>query len=155
MVKHFLCCLLVLTGLLGQAAANPEEALPTSLPGVSVLTAEEIVRAGNNAIIIDTRPLHDYLAARIPGSLHIPYKEHSPRRLDYDASLDNPQGFLKRLHKFVPHRETPVVFYCNGTACWKSFKSARAALKDGYTQVRWLRGGIVEWQKKNLPTDSQ
>ena len=43
-----------------------------------------------------------------------------------------------------------LVFGCNGPECWKSHKASIAALKAGYKNVNWFRGGLPEWRAAGL-----
>ncbi len=50
------------------------------------------------------------------------------------------------------NKNVPLVFYCQNTYCWMSYNAALRAIKMGFTQVLWYRGGIEAWQKAGLPT---
>jgi rhodanese-related sulfurtransferase len=127
------------------------EALPLSVPGVLLVSAKEVSELPPAAKLVDVRPLHDHFSARIPNSLHIAYRERSVRTQAFDPSVDDVPAFLTRLHKLIPDRKSYVVLYCNGLQCWKSYKAATAAVKDGYQHIGWFRGGIAEWEMKGLP----
>jgi rhodanese-related sulfurtransferase len=88
----------------------------------------------------------EYQARHPRGAINLPYGEKSLKEIDYDAKKDQFPG-LATLGK-----NDPVVFFCNGAECWKSFKASKAARDAGYTQVYWLRGGMPEWSAQNLPT---
>lgn len=150
-IQYFAPLLLILA--LPQSWA--EDALPSAISGVKILSAAQVAGLPSNVKVIDTRPLHDYLAAHIPGSLHIAYKEQSEHRINYDAAPDNVPAFLLRLHKLVPDQRAPLVLYCNGGTCWKSYKAILAIKTDGYTNIAWLRGGMAEWISEKLPVDSR
>lgn len=137
----------------GVSAANDD--VPLNLVGASVIAAEQARALAGKARFIDTRILHDYLAGHLPGAVHIHYKERSARSAGFDPALDDVPAFVARLRKFVPERSTPLVFYCNGVSCWKSYKGARAALHDGYRQIYWFRGGMKEWQERRFETASE
>lgn len=136
------------------ASGMAGERLPVTLAGANLISAKEVSALPAQAKIVDVRPIHDYLSSRIPNSLHISYRERSIRAAIFDSSLDDVDVFLKRLHKFVPNKETHVVMYCNGLQCWKSYKAASAAIKDGYRHISWFRGGIVEWEAQGFTVHS-
>ena len=50
------------------------------------------------------------------------------------------------------NRGLPLVLYCQSTQCWMSYNAALRAIRLGYTQVHWYRGGIEAWQAAGLPT---
>ena len=148
--KTFLLLLCFFT--LHGGVCNANDDVPPSLDSVSVVSADQVRDMTGKAQIVDTRILHDYLAGHIPTALHIQYKENSAREVNFDPLQDDVPAFLTRLNKFIPDKLSAVVFYCNGLSCWKSYKGARAALKDGYRHVFWFRGGISEWQDRRFET---
>lgn len=44
-----------------------------------------------------------------------------------------------------------IVTYCQGVQCWGSYNAALRAIKLGYSNVHWYRGGIEAWQQAGLP----
>jgi rhodanese-related sulfurtransferase len=46
-----------------------------------------------------------------------------------------------------------MVFYCNGSPCWRGYKGADAAIKAGYKKVSWFRDGLPAWESKGFPTE--
>lgn len=147
--------LLGLFMMLCGAAVLAGDEVPAGLPGAQTVDARQARELAREARYIDTRVLHDFLAGHLPGALHVHYRERSGRTPAFDAAQDDVPGFLGRLRKYVPQRTTPLVFYCNGVSCWKSYKGARAALGDGYRRVYWLRGGLAEWQGQDYEVVSE
>lgn len=47
--------------------------------------------------------------------------------------------------------DTPLVFYCAGPECWMSYNAAVRAIRLGYRNVVWYRGGLEAWQRAGLP----
>lgn len=43
--------------------------------------------------------------------------------------------------------DVPLVFYCGGPQCWMSYNAALRAIKLGYRNVLWYRGGMEAWQR--------
>jgi len=122
---------------------------PNSLPGATVITAEKarsMVEKG--VLIVDARVANEYVEEHIAGARNIPYKEKSAKSVDFDARQDRFD-----LAKLPPDKNTPVIFYCNGSECWKSYKSCVTAIKGGYRNVYWLRGGIPEWKSKGYAVE--
>lgn len=138
-----------LVGLIVIALPVPALAVtltPESLPGVTVVTAEKaksMVEKG--VLIVDTRVANEYVEEHIKGAMNIPYKEKSAKSVNFDAKQDSFD-----LSKLPADKNTPVIFYCNAGECWKSYKSSMAAVKAGYKNVYWLRGGIPEWKTKGF-----
>ncbi len=121
------------------------------LAGVKVVDVRAVTAlASHGARLIDTRAIHDFLAGHLPQAQHVDYKERSIRDAGFDANDDDVPTFLRRLRKFT-NADRPVIFYCNGPACWKSYKAAVAARKAGYRDVYWFRGGVSEWKQEGKP----
>lgn len=115
---------------------------PRQLPGAKVVDAgavAELMRAG--AVYIDTRTEAEFKAGHVPQARLVPYVEKSAKDTDFDAKLD-----AFDLAKLPQDKGAPIIFACNGAECWKSYKASLVALKAGYRQVHWFRGGFPEWR---------
>jgi ABC-type phosphate/phosphonate transport system substrate-binding protein/rhodanese-related sulfurtransferase len=122
---------------------------PRILDGAKIVTAEEaaaLIKQG--APIYDTRNKEEYTDRHIKGAKLVPYGEKSKKEVDFDASQDKFD-----LAQIPQDKNAPVIFACNGAECWKSYKASVAAIKSGYKQVYWFRGGFPEWRAKGLPTE--
>ena len=146
----------ILYGLFGFAVlAFPTVALssgaetPDSIPGATVVTAEKAkAMMDSGVLMVDTRVANEYVEQHIKGAISIPYKEKSDKSVHFDARQDSFD-----LAKLPTDKNKSVIFYCNAGECWKSYKSSVAAVKAGYTNVYWLRGGIPEWKSKGLAVE--
>lgn len=139
-----IACAWLLAGA-GLALAND---VPPTLAGVTLVTAEQarkLIDAGTPAI--DTRVGNEYADAHIKGAKNVPYKEKSAKTPGFNAKED--QFDLAKL----PDRSAPVIFYCNGPECWKSYKASKVAVEAGWSRVHWLRGGFPEWKAKGYPVE--
>jgi rhodanese-related sulfurtransferase len=122
---------------------------PRSLQGVTIVSAEEAAEMMKKGIpLYDTRVEEEHREGHIKGAKWLPYGEKSAKEVGFDASKD--RFDIDR----ITDKSAPVVFACNGPECWKSYKSCVAALKAGYTQVYWFRGGFPEWASKGYPVES-
>jgi rhodanese-related sulfurtransferase len=99
-------------------------------------------------LVVDARVANEYAEAHIKGAKSIPYKEKSVKAREFDSSLDSFD-----LAKLPASKAAPVIFYCNGTECWKSYKASVVSVRAGYTKVYWLRTGIPDWKSKGLPIE--
>lgn len=141
----FLSVLLLAAGLTGPALAADN---PTSLAGTKVVNAAEAKKLiDNGATAIDTRVAAEYAEKSIRNAKNVPYKEKSAKDIKFDASQDQFD-----LSKLPADKAAPMVLFCNGPECWKSYKASVAAVKAGYSQINWFRGGMPEWIKAGLPT---
>lgn len=123
---------------------------PRALTGAKVVDAAAVaLELQKGSRYVDTRTEAEFKAGHIPGAVLVPYIEKSAKDADYDAQLD--QFDLAGLGK---DRKAALIFGCNGAECWKSFKASQAALKAGYTNVQWFRGGFPEWRSAGLKIDA-
>lgn len=137
---------LLLVAAAGAAAAADT---PATLPGVTVITAEQARKMVDGGVpIIDTRVANEYVQEHIKGAKSVPYKEKSAKDVKFDPKEDSFE-----LAKLPAAKSAPVIFYCNAGECWKSYKASKVAVEAGWTKVHWLRGGIPEWKSKGYPVD--
>lgn len=138
------CAALLALSLFANANVLADET-PTSLAGVTVVSADEAKQwQDRGAPMIDTR---EYAPKTVLGAITVPYKEKSGREEGFDPSHD--EFDMTRL---PADKNAALVFFCNAGECWKSYKASMAALKAGYTQIKWMRGGFPEWLARGLPT---
>ncbi|MCX7892611.1 MAG: PhnD/SsuA/transferrin family substrate-binding protein [Burkholderiales bacterium] len=120
---------------------------PTVIGGAQRVGAEEVVELmKRGATLVDTRSADEYRDAHIRGAKLVPYHEKSRKEIDFDAKADSFE-----LQAALPDKAAPVIFACNGAECWKSYKAATVAVRAGYKNVYWFRGGFPEWKQKDLP----
>ena len=48
-------------------------------------------------------------------------------------------------------RSRLIVTYCAGVECWGSYNAALRAIRMGYSNVHWYRGGMEAWGQAGLP----
>ncbi len=124
---------------------------PTSLPGVSRITAREAqTLLAQGATLVDTRTEKEFKTKRIRGAVFAAYVEKSLKDVAFNAAQDDFQA-LDKLPQL--DKAQPVIFACNGAECWKSYKAAKVAAAKGFKSVYWLRGGLPEWDAMGLPTE--
>lgn len=123
--------------------------VPGNLPGAAIVTAENVKRLlDSGVLVVDTRVGNEYAESHIKGAVNVPYKEKSEKSRKFDSRMD--QFDLSRL---PADKNAPIVFYCNAGECWKSYKASLVAIRNGYKQVYWFRGGYPEWKEKGLPVE--
>ncbi len=122
----------------GYASATPAAKSPDKIPGTTKVSAEEVIDLAEklpDLLIIDARIQTDRKQGFIEGSVSLP-----------DIKTN-----CKSLARIIPAKAAPVLFYCNGVKCGRSVKSSKRAVKCGYTNIYWFRGGFEEWKNKNFP----
>lgn len=130
-----LCLLLILSS--GSAIAE-KETVPEQIEGATKISAEELIALAETVpelIIIDARISKDRTHGYIEGSI----------------SLPNTKTDCATLSKTVKALNSPTVYYCNGPKCGRSAKSINIALKCGYHNIYWYRGGFEDWKDQNYP----
>lgn len=149
MLKRSYLKLILSAALIGGVSLSVMAAdTPASLAGAKVVKADEAKKlADAGAAMIDTRVATENAEKTIKGSKNVVYKEKSAKAVNFDASADQFD-----LAKLPSDKAAPIVFFCNGPECWKSYKGSTAALKAGYSKVFWFRGGMPEWVAAGLPT---
>jgi sulfur-carrier protein adenylyltransferase/sulfurtransferase len=101
------------------------------------VTAQELkaqIDRGADIFILDVREPNEYQICRIPGSTLIPLGEVAARSAELDPSRD-------------------IVVNCKVGG--RSAKAVALLQDRGFTRVRNLKGGILEWIDKVDPTQSK
>ncbi|HEC30122.1 MAG TPA: rhodanese-like domain-containing protein [Gammaproteobacteria bacterium] len=135
--SQILLCFILIAGMQSSIFAEKKLA-PENIPGTTRVSAEEVLDLFgkiDDLLIIDARIRMDRKHGYIEGSISLPDVETN----------------CATLKKLIKKKDSPVLFYCNGIKCGRSVKSSRVALKCGYNNIYWFRGGFEEWKSKNLP----
>lgn len=132
-----------------KSVASMLNTTPTSLPGAKIISASEardLIAKG--VPVYDVRVEDEYRKAHVPGAILVPYKEGSAKEVGFDPGDD--QFALNKLPK---DKNAPFMMYCDGTICWKSYKSAVMAIQAGWKNIYWFRGGFPEWKEAGFPVE--
>jgi rhodanese-related sulfurtransferase len=126
------------------------EPTPLVLEGGRVISAAEAraIMAEGTASVFDTRYPINYGRGHLPSAISLPYKGRSANRVGFNAAVDHID-----LSKLPAWKDATVVFYSHGITGWKSYKAAVLAIRAGYRNVLWMRGGIAEWKAKGYPVE--
>jgi rhodanese-related sulfurtransferase len=141
---------LSLTGVLtlSMQPALAAEDLPQAIPGgtmVSVDQAKALFDKGT--LFVDARVAAEYADKHIKGAINVPFKEEFPKVSKTGS------GDKFDLSKVPGDKNKVMVFYCNGSPCWKGYKAAEVTIKAGYKKVHWLRDGMPAWEGKGFPAE--
>ncbi len=121
---------------------------PQEIPGGKVIKAEELARK----LEASRPPLVVSSIGGALGPLGTVDLSYSTEGGTYtDATQQRLEQDLKRLTDGDESRE--LVFYCHHAKCWMSYNSALRAIKLGYKNVYWFRGGLNAWAVKGYPMD--
>ncbi len=125
-----------------------EEETPNAIPGGTFVNADQAkAQFDKGAVFVDARVPAEYAEKHIKGAISVVYKETHKKvaKLDPKDSFD--------LTKLPADKSKAMVFYCNGSPCWRGYKGADAAIKAGYKKVSWFRDGLPAWEAKGFPTE--
>ncbi len=114
------------------------------IPGVAEITADELyelIQSDNTPLMIDTRDRVEFYAAEgswrkyghIEGARNIPIFELTSNLTDLSS-----------------FKETEIVTFCPGGGM--SLVAAEIMVKAGFTDVKSLKGGMDDWDRKGYPT---
>jgi PQQ-dependent catabolism-associated CXXCW motif protein len=69
-----------------------------------------------------------------------------------DMSREEEKRFAAAIAGFAGgDRNRPIVFFCVDAECWLSYNAALRAIKLGYTNIIWYRGGVAAWRQGGNP----
>ena len=120
-------------------------ATPTSIPGGHVITTEALVGFSRNALLIDA--WQDRYHPTVPGAIRM-WGAGAPGNFNDQVQSYFQQGLAMRTNN---NPQQPLVFFCRGVQCWESYNAALRALRMGYREVYWYRGGLDAWRAAGLP----
>ncbi|XRQ09135.1 ArsR/SmtB family transcription factor [Actinomadura welshii] len=103
--------------------------------GAEITRAELRARAeAGDVVVLDVRPMPEYLAGHIPGAVCIPVGELADRISELPAA-------------------TEIVVYCRGEYCVLAYDAVRLLTDRGRRAIR-LRDGMLEWRLAGMPVDT-
>lgn len=114
------------------------------LPGVSEITADELhdrIQSNNTPLMIDTRDRVEFYAAE--GSWRKYGHIEGARNIPIFELTDN-------LVNLSPFKEKEIITFCPGGGM--SLVAAEIMVKAGFTDVKSLKRGMDDWDRKGYPT---
>ena len=99
-----------------------------------LIEINDLNKSIGNYIVVDVRSPFEYSVLHIQGAINVP--------VDDDK-------FLAISQKTSAEGGKPLLFYCNGKTCEKSYVAGNKALKGGFKDFMVYDGGIGEWAKTN------
>lgn len=137
-----LCVCFMFTGIVPGVVHALTIPTPTVLPGGKIITAldAKTLLDSKGAVFYDARRSIRYAEGHLSGATNLPYVQNSAETATFDATVDQ-----FSLSSLPTNKAAAIVFYSNSSNGWKSFKAAVQAIRQGYTDVRWLRNGLAGW----------
>lgn len=131
--------ILLLTLLCLQApawSADREWRSPESVDGAITTSLDQAkVLFDEGAVFIDVRNPRYYSRGHIVGAYH----------------LDLKNGFEQDAVAKLARKDEPIVIYCSGVVCSRSYRASEQAVSWGYSRVHYFREGIAAWRKAGYP----
>ena len=120
-------------------AASEDWRSPESVEGTTTISAAEAKKLYDlGAVFIDVRNPRLFAKGHITGAHH----------------LDLKKSFDESAVSALAGKNDPVIIYCSGVKCSRSYRASAQAVSWGYSKVYYFRGGIVDWEKAGYPTTS-
>lgn len=125
------------------------EMTPNSISGIKSYTTAEIasgIKAKDlAAVLIDV----DVMDTTIPTSVALINAGYAYENPSDDALLEAKYKGLMQI--LAPNLDKPVVFFGRSKETWTVVNAALRAVKVGYKNVGWYRGGMKAWEAAKLP----
>lgn len=125
-----------LMGLSSSAMADEAAKFPhrAKFKNVAVMEMEALHQRFDGVVLVDVRSRYEYETLHIKGALHIP--------------LDK-QKLVPAVQQLRNQGPQPIVFYCNGTTCKKSYEAAELAMNAGVGNVFAYDAGLDAWTRQH------
>lgn len=99
---------------------------------VAVLETAELRARFDDVIVVDVRSQYEYDTLRIQNALLLPVTE---------------KNFVQEVRRLRESSARPIVFYCNGKTCRKSYDAALMAQSARIPNVYCYDAGVFDWAK--------
>lgn len=99
----------------------------TVYPNVKIYSTEQLAKSINDVNVVDVRSQYEYDVLHINSAHHI--------------ALSSKQ-FEADLRTLI---SKPIVFYCNGHTCYKSYKAVVKARQAGFNNIFSYDSGVFDW----------
>jgi len=118
------------------AFAEEAEKFPLrkTFPEIKVIETADLTQKAGEYIIVDVRSPFEYSIMHIQGALNLPIAD---------------KKFVANAKQAAADTNKPLVFYCNGHRCAKSYEAAMMMTKAGSSNVLSYDGGISDWAINN------
>lgn len=104
-------------------------------PDTPVVDTAELAKKLDEVTVVDVRSDLEFNTLRVKGSVNI--------------AVDDPR-FNEKIQALRQQTKKPLVFYCNGKTCAKSYQAARRAMQSAKLDECYVYDpGIFEWARKN------
>lgn len=133
-MRKIVTILTLVTGLIGSTMALAGEDFPgrAKYPKIPYIELGDLYKTLKDVVVVDARSKLEFETLRVKDSLNIPVASKS---------------FEEDIVKLRASTKKPIVFYCNGHTCMKSYIATKKALAANVHDVHAFDAGIFEWTK--------
>lgn len=128
----FILAFLLSTTLLSAAPSTPEFPGREKYPEVKVVEKTQLLNMMKKVVIIDARSPLEFKTLRIKGAQNIPVSR---------------KDFVEKVKELRTKTTKPIVFYCNGRTCMKSYIASRKCINAKIKNVSAYDAGMFDWAK--------
>lgn len=128
-ILWLLLALLYSSAIMAEDAGYPGR---NAYPDVLIYEKSELFQNLSQVVLVDTRSAAEFETLRIKGAVNIPVN-----------SLD----FAHRIIELRASTTKPIIFYCNGRNCEKSYRAGRKANKLNIEDTYAYDAGVFDWAK--------
>lgn len=120
---------------MGKPTAEQKDPFPGRriYPHVKAMELGVLKQRFDEVVVVDARTSYEYETIHIKGAENVTVSKR-----DFEEKI-------KALYEKV--KPKPLVFYCNGHTCMKSYKAATRAQRAGIENVYAFDAGIFDWTK--------
>jgi len=116
------------------SAADDEYPHRSQYPDVQIYLLGKLKADYAKVTIVDVRSPYEFDTLHIKGAVNIPLHQ---------------ADFSEQVQALASKQKRPIVFYCNGKTCSKSYKGARQAARAGLKKIYSFDAGVFDWAKAN------
>ena len=128
----------------------------TAAGGYKLVGTEELkgwIDAKKDMLIVDTMPYEDsYKKEHIPGAKQFLFPV--PEMKTWNPGETGGKSEQDYLQLLGPDKNRLIVVYCGFVKCTRSDNAAVWAVKNGYTNIFRMPGGIFAWKGAGYPTEA-
>ncbi len=106
--------------------------LRAEYPDVKTIEIEDLYRNMDKYIIIDVRSRYEFGTIHINGARNLPLSK---------------KWFVDAIRRVSNSSDKPLVFYCNGITCRKSYKACMTARQNQLNNIFAFDQGVLNWTK--------
>jgi len=135
-ITTFLVLAICLLSFVGAFAADKKDEFPgrKKYPKIPFIELSDLTKQYKDVVVVDARSALEFETLHVKGAINIPVAKKT---------------FEDSVVKLRESTNKPIVFYCNGRTCMKSFHATEKAMNVGVKNVFSFDAGIFEWTKAN------